>query len=661
MFERVLIANRGEIAVRIIRTLRRMGVVAVAVYSDADRLAPHVRMADVAVPLGGARAYLDADLLLSVAASQGVDAVHPGYGFLSENAAFARACSQTGAIFIGPPADAIETMGDKINAKRTVAASGVPVVPGRDEAGLDDRQLAEAVAAVGLPVLLKPSAGGGGKGMRLITSEADLPSFIEAARREAKGAFGDDTLLVERYVNQPRHIEMQIFADSHGTFVALGERECSLQRRYQKIIEEAPSPLLDPATRAAMAESAVAAAKACGYVGAGTVEFIVSADLPDEYFFMEMNTRLQVEHPVTEAVLGVDLVELQLRVAVGEHLPWRSQTDVPQPSCHAVEARLYAEDTVRGFLPSSGRILALRVPGSMPSVRVDSGIDEGLEVGTTYDPMLAKVIAWGADRSVALRRLDLALASTTVLGVTTNIGFLRRLLRDPAVVAGDLDTGLVERRAASLQVATVPDEVFAAAALLAEHRASIMVAAGAPTDPWAVADGWHVAGPKPRKTRWRAGSTTVEVAVAGGCVVVDGRPLGTVAFWPESGGCISVEAAGAMKSYAWAADGDDVWLGTAGESWRLTRERFMVLHKGRSVAGTGRIVSPMPGTVLAVYVEPGLPVEASARLVVVEAMKMEHTVSAGEGGTVVEVLVRPGDTVRLEQPLVVIDVSRDQP
>ncbi|HET6963933.1 MAG TPA: biotin/lipoyl-containing protein, partial [Acidimicrobiales bacterium] len=517
-------------------------------------------------------------------------------------------------------------------------------------------QLAEAALAVGLPVLLKPSAGGGGKGMRVVTSATDLAEEVAAARREAAGAFGDDTLLVERYVQRPRHIEMQVFADSQGSCVALGERECSLQRRHQKIVEEAPSPLIDPPTRASMADSAVAAARACGYVGAGTVEFIVSADRPDEYFFMEMNTRLQVEHPVTEAVLGVDLVELQLRVAAGERLPWAATADVPAPTGHAVEARVYAEDPGRGFLPASGPVLLLREPPADHGVRVDSGATEGMEVGTLYDPMLAKVVAWGPDRRTALARLDRALEETAVLGVTTNVGFLRRLVRDPDVRAGRLDTGLVERRLEDLQAPPVPDEAIAAAAALAEH---LDARGGDRDDPWAVRDGWRVSGPAPRRSRWRVGTETVQVEVTGGSVTVGGRPLGEIRVGIGEGS-IDIEAGTGRQRYWWARAGDQVWLGRAGDAWSLVQERMALMHRGASGAGGGQVTSPMPGTVLAVYVEPGSPVEAGERLVVVEAMKMEHTVRAAEGGRVAEVLVQPGQSVRLDQPLVVMDAPEEE-
>jgi acetyl-CoA/propionyl-CoA carboxylase biotin carboxyl carrier protein len=660
MFTRVLIANRGEIAVRIIRTLRRLGISSVAVYSPADRRAPHVEQADLAVPLGGL-GYLDADRLVAVAAETGAQAVHPGYGFLSENAAFARACAAAGIVFVGPPPDAIEAMGDKITAKRTVAASGVPVVPGSEEPGLDDTQLAEAARAVRLPVLLKPSAGGGGKGMHVVRSEEELADAIRSARREAVGAFGDPTLLVERYLLRPRHIEVQVFADGHGRCVALGERECSLQRRHQKIIEETPSPLLRASTRAAMADSAVAAARACGYVGAGTIEFIVSAERPDEYFFMEMNTRLQVEHPVTEMVLGLDLVELQLRVAAGEALPWASSAEVPVPTGHAVEARIYAEDPARGFLPSSGEVLLVRHPRSVGPVRVDSGLTAGLEVSTAYDPMLAKAVAWGQDRTSALTRLDRVLSEITVLGVTTNVGFLRRLLEDPAVRSGDLDTGLVERIMAGPAGPAPPGSEEAWRADLALVAATLLADGRSPGtgDAWLVGDGWRVGEPAALVTRWRihgaaAGADPSEVVRVGGRVMVDGRDLGPVQGW-QSGPRYVVEVAGRRASFDWCRDGEDLWLGQAGSAWRLSPARPARAASGGAGHGGGRITSPMPGTVLTVHVDVGQPVEAGQPLVVVEAMKMEHTVRANEPGKVAEVLVRVGDPVRLDQPLVVME------
>lgn len=470
MFDTVLVANRGEIAVRVIRTLRRLGVRSVAVHSDADADAPHVREADVAVRLGpadrsdssAAETYLRTDQILAAARRTGAQAVHPGYGFLAENAAFARACADAGLVFIGPPPSAVELMGDKINAKEAVRAAGVPVVPGSRVTAPSDEALVAAADEIGYPVLLKPSAGGGGKGMRLVRDPAELPTEIAAARRVARTAFGDDTLLLERWVDRPRHIEVQVLADAHGTTVHLGERECSLQRRHQKLIEEAPSVLLNAETRAAMGAAAVRAAESCGYTGAGTVEFIVPGIDPDsastegvrDFFFMEMNTRLQVEHPVTELAVAVnapdgttgrlDLVEWQVRIAAGEHLTF-SQPDISFLG-HAIEARICAEDPERDFLPTGGRILVLDEPQG-EGIRVDSGVTAGTVITSAYDPMLAKVIAYGPDRPTALRRLRAALADTRILGVTTNTGFLRRLLAHPEVAAGRLDTGLVEQTA----------------------------------------------------------------------------------------------------------------------------------------------------------------------------------------------------------------------
>lgn len=509
MFSTVLVANRGEIAVRVIRTLRAMGIRSVAVFSDADADARHVREADTAVRIGppaAAESYLRVERLLEAAARTGAEAVHPGYGFLAENAAFAQACADAGLAFIGPPASAISLMGDKIRAKETVRAAGVPVVPGSSGSGLSDDQLADAAREIGMPVLLKPSAGGGGKGMRLTRVESALLDEIAAARREARASFGDDTLLVERWIDRPRHIEIQVLADGHGNVVHLGERECSLQRRHQKIIEEAPSVLLDEKTRASMGAAAVEAALSCGYVGAGTVEFIVPGSDPSSYYFMEMNTRLQVEHPVTELITGLDLVEWQLRVAAGEQLPF-VQDDITLTG-HAVEARICAEDPSRGFLPSGGTVLALQEPQG-DGVRTDSGLTRGTEVSSLYDPMLSKVIAYGPDRATALRKLRAALADTVTLGVPTNAGFLRRLLAHPAVVSGDLDTGLVERDADSLVVDGVPQEVYAAAALLAQQGLPLPGAGRTPSA-WPTAGAWAAYRPGrsttsacPARTRWR--------------------------------------------------------------------------------------------------------------------------------------------------------------
>lgn len=644
MFDTVLVANRGEIAVRVIRTLRALGIRSVAVFSDADADARHVREADTAVRIGPAPAsesYLVSERLLEAAARTGAQAVHPGYGFLAENAAFAQACADAGLVFIGPSASAISLMGDKIRAKETVATAGVPVVPGSSGSGLTDDQLAEAARKIGMPVLLKPSAGGGGKGMRLTRLESALRDEIAAARREARASFGDDTLLVERWIDRPRHIEIQVLADGHGNVVHLGERECSLQRRHQKIIEEAPSVLLDDKTRAAMGEAAVQAARSCGYRGAGTVEFIVPGDDPASYFFMEMNTRLQVEHPVTELVTGLDLVEWQLRVAAGERLPF-TQDDITLTG-HAIEARICAEDPARGFLPSGGRVLSLREPAG-DGVRTDSGLSEGTEVGSLYDPMLSKVIVHGPDRATALRRLRAALAETVTLGVPTNAGFLRRLLAHPAVVAGELDTGLVERDAQSLVPTEVPSEVYEAAAAV---RESALAPAPAPatgwTDPFSVPNGWRMgAEPVP---------VTHHLRVPGHEPVAHRLPGGGPAPRVEPGQ-VTVTLDGPTHVFHRAGD----WLGRDGDSWHVQDHDPVeaALLGAAGAGGLDALTAPMPGTVTVVKVAVGDEVVAGQGLLVVEAMKMEHVISAPHDGTVAELDVTPGSTVAMDQVLAVV-------
>ncbi|MER7095167.1 acetyl/propionyl/methylcrotonyl-CoA carboxylase subunit alpha [Streptomyces althioticus] len=660
MFDTVLVANRGEIAVRVVRTLRSLGVRSVAVYSDADADARHVREADTAVRIGpapAAESYLSAERLLEAAARTGARAVHPGYGFLAENAEFARACEAAGLAFIGPPADAIALMGDKIRAKETVKAAGVPVVPGSSGSGLTDAQLVDAAREIGMPVLLKPSAGGGGKGMRLVRDEARLAEEIAAARREARASFGDDTLLVERWIDRPRHIEIQVLADGHGNVVHLGERECSLQRRHQKIVEEAPSVLLDEATRAAMGEAAVQAARSCGYRGAGTVEFIVPGGDPSRYYFMEMNTRLQVEHPVTELVTGLDLVEWQLRVAAGERLPF-GQDDV-RLTGHAVEARLCAEDPARGFLPSGGTVLRLREPEG-DGVRTDSGLTEGTQVGSLYDPMLSKVIAYGPDRATALRKLRAALAGTVTLGVQTNAGFLRRLLAHPAVVSGDLDTGLVEREADSLVGGEVPAEVYAAAALLRQAALEPAAASGW-RDPFDAADGWRMGGGR----AWTAhplrvaGHDPVTVRVratadGGTELLLPGAdtPLRASAG-PLEGHRFTCALDGVAHTFAALPDGS--WLGRDGDAWQVRDHDPVAASLTRAgQAGADSLTAPMPGTVTVVKVAVGDEVDAGQSLLVVEAMKMEHVISAPHAGTVTELDVSSGTTVAMDQVLAVI-------
>ncbi|MBV1941303.1 acetyl/propionyl/methylcrotonyl-CoA carboxylase subunit alpha [Streptomyces sp. BV286] len=642
MFDTVLVANRGEIAVRVVRTLRSLGVRSVAVFSDADADARHVREADTAVRIGPAPAgesYLSVERLLEAAARTGAQAVHPGYGFLAENAGFARACADAGLVFIGPPAAAIALMGDKIRAKETVRAAGVPVVPGSSGSGLTDTELADAAREIGMPVLLKPSAGGGGKGMRLVRDAALLPDEIAAARREARASFGDDTLLVERWVDRPRHIEIQVLADTHGNVVHLGERECSLQRRHQKIIEEAPSVFLDERTRASMGEAAVQAARSCGYAGAGTVEFIVPGDDPASYFFMEMNTRLQVEHPVTELITGLDLVEWQLRVAAGERLGF-AQDDVTLTG-HAVEARICAEDPSRGFLPSGGTVLRLSEPRG-DGVRTDSGLSEGTEVGSLYDPMLSKVIAYGPDRATALRRLRGALAETVTLGVQTNAGFLRRLLAHPAVVAGELDTGLVEREAEGLVPGEVPDEVYEAAAGV--RLDALAPAAGGWTDPFSVPSGWRLGGePAP---------LAFDLRVAGLEPVTHHAPPGTEVTLDR----VSVTVDGVRHTFHRAGD----WLGRDGDAWHvLDHDPVAASLTGAAHAGADSLTAPMPGTVTVVKVAVGDEVAAGQSLLVVEAMKMEHVVSAPHAGTVTELDVTPGTTVAMDQILAVVAPLED--
>jgi len=665
-FGTVLVANRGEIAVRVIRTLRRLGIRSVAVCSDADRESRHAAEADVSVHIGpssAAESYLSIERILGAARDAGAEAIHPGYGFLAESAEFARACADAGIAFLGPPATAIEAMGDKIRAKRTVGEHGVPVVAGRGDPGMSDEDVRAAAVEAGFPVLLKPSAGGGGKGMRVVAEPAELDEKIAAARRESRAAFGDDALLVERFLHRPRHVEVQVLADAHGSVVHLGERECSLQRRHQKIVEEAPSPLLDDATRQRIGEAAARAARSVGYCGAGTVEFIVSADRPDEFFFMEMNTRLQVEHPVTELVTRVgseqlDLVELQVRVAEGRPLPF-GQEDV-RVHGHAVEARVYAEDPASGFLPTGGRVLDLREP-SGPGVRVDSGLSPGSHVGTDYDPMLAKVVAAAPVRAEALRRLDAALGGTAVLGLSTNIAFLRRLLAHPEVRAGRMDTGLVERDLDALtRTGGVPDEVRAAAAL---ERLLAAEPAGPLVDPWDVPGGWRLGEPATSTFRFAGPDGPVAVRVRGRAT--DARvAVGDGEFAPAAarrdGAELAVTIAGRTERYRCARDGGTTWLARGGHSWALTEHQLLAAGRNRGGPSDGQVRSPMPGTVLAVDIAPGQHVTAGQALFVVEAMKMEHTVTAPFDGSADRVHVRAGQSVGIEEPLAALTPDAEE-
>ncbi|WP_037306686.1 ATP-binding protein [Amycolatopsis orientalis] len=659
MFDTVLVANRGEIAVRVIRSLRGLGIRSVAVYSDADADAKHVREAHTAVRIGpaeAAKSYLSIPAIVQAALDTGAQAVHPGYGFLAENAEFARACAEAGLVFIGPPVEAIDAMGDKIRAKATVSKAGVPVVPGASDVDIPEGGFAAAAEKVGFPLLLKPSAGGGGKGMRLVTALSELDDAVESARREAKGSFGDDTLLMERFVTTPRHIEIQVLADTHGNVIHLGERECSLQRRHQKIIEEAPSVLLDEDTRAKMGASAVEAARSVGYVGAGTVEFIVSATAPDEFFFMEMNTRLQVEHPVTELVTGLDLVEWQVKIAAGDVLTV-SQDDVRLDG-HAVEARVYAEDPARGFIPTGGTVLAVHEP-SGEGVRVDSWMSEGAVIGSNYDPMLAKVIAWGPDRAAALHRLDLALADTALLGLGTNVAFLRGLLADADVRDGKLDTGLVDRRLSTLVSEEVPPEFFVAAAL---DRLLSLQPHGSVVDPWDVPDGWRLGASGGIDFALKSGGSEVVVRVQGtpadALVSVDGRAPARVSA-RRDGDLLEVRHPTGFHRYRHAAGrGKTVWLARDGHSFAIG-ERERLRSAAGAAGGAGPVTSPMPGTVLVVKVAAGDVVSAGTPLVVVEAMKMEHTITAPIDGVVSELPVRAGQQVALDETVAVVTPQKD--
>ncbi|MBO9556033.1 biotin carboxylase N-terminal domain-containing protein [Cellulomonas sp.] len=660
MFDTVLVANRGEIACRVIATLRRMGIRSVAVYSDADRHARHVALADTAVRLGPAEpraSYLSVDAVIDAALASGADAVHPGYGFLSENPDLAKACEAAGVVFVGPGIDALAVMGDKIRAKKHVSAAGVPVIPGAALPGLSDDEIAAAADRVGYPVLVKPSAGGGGKGMTVVSSPSDLADALTASRRVAGAAFGDDTLLIERYVHAPRHIEVQLLADTHGAVVHLGERECSLQRRHQKVIEEAPSVLLSAETRVRIGSAACDVARSVGYVGAGTVEFLVSDDDPTEFFFMEMNTRLQVEHPVTELVTGLDLVEWQLRIAAGEPLAF-GQDDVRLDG-HAVEARVYAEDPSRDFLPTTGTVLLLDEPTG-DGVRVDTSLRPGLEIGSAYDPMLSKVVAWAPTRDEALARLDGALERTTILGVRTNVAFLRSVLASPDVRAGRLDTGLLARLIPSVTTTRPVDDVALVAAVLWRH----MSLPGTSNAAWR-SDGWRLGDARPVRYEIATGNdAVVGVDVLGppseAAVTIDGGASIAAALRPHGPDSADVEIAGVVHPVRLATVGDVTWVGAGGTSTDL-RFRTRAERVADAVASVVRgdrpadpvVRSPMPGIVVSVDVESGDEVVAGQTLLVIEAMKMEHRVVA-PGDGIVTLAVRPTDRVALDHVVATI-------
>jgi 3-methylcrotonyl-CoA carboxylase alpha subunit len=667
MIKNLLIANRGEIACRVIRTARRLGIRTVAVYSDADRGALHVRLADAAACIGAAPAresYLNGSRLIETALEHGCEAIHPGYGFLSENAEFARSCERAGLVFVGPPASAIDRMGSKSEARRLMAGAGVPVLPGYDEDDQSDAALLAAARRLQFPLLIKPTAGGGGKGMRIVREAEAFAEALAGARREAARSFGDDRVLLERFVDKGRHVEIQVFADGHGNAVHLFERDCSLQRRHQKVIEEAPAPGLDDTTRTAMGDAAVAAARAVDYRGAGTVEFLYDGR---EFYFLEMNTRLQVEHPVTEMITGLDLVEWQLRVAAGEPLPL-SQAAITRHG-HAVEARLYAEDPDRGFLPSTGRLTRLRMPCDASHVRVDAGVEEGDEVTVHYDPMIAKIVAWGADREQALDRLQAALEATEVEGVRTNARFLWQILGSPAVRAGDVSTRLLETDPTFAR--SIDDAEFDAAWLIAATtrlRAASgggLQARNGATSPWDDVTGFRLAGQscvrvplrfdathaaaslqeRAHERQWLAfgqADTEATVTLAGRThrvdlqVAADGRVAGSIDGQPIRARCVVDHDRLVVRRQCLRYD----FVEDTGAEHRASAE-----HEGHFRA-------PMPGHVLDVRVRPGETVAHGAVLLVLEAMKMEHSLTAPWPATVVEVNVQAGQRVEEGMDLV---------
>ena len=670
MFDKILIANRGEIAVRVARTATRLGIRTVAVYSEADAGALHAAMCDEAYLIGPAPAresYLRGERILDVARRNGVQVIHPGYGFLSENADFAEACAKAGVVFVGPPAGAIRAMGSKSAAKDIMAKAGVPLVPGYHGEAQDLDTLAREAEKIGYPVLIKASAGGGGKGMRIVHSAAQLKDALTGARREAASSFGDDQVLLEKYLARPRHIEMQIFADSHGHAIHLFERDCSVQRRHQKVLEEAPAPGMTAARRRQMGSAAIAAARAVGYVNAGTVEFI--ADEAGDFYFMEMNTRLQVEHPVTEMITGLDLVEWQLRVAAGEALP--QTQDQVAINGHAVEARIYAEDPARDFLPAAGRIAHLRLPQSSPHVRVDTGVREGDEIGVYYDPMIAKLICWDADRPSALRRLRAALADYQVAGLTTNLSFLSAVTAHRAFGQADrdptlLDTGLIERYREELLPEGKPasDRVLAVAVLseLLRIDEEALASARASSDPWApwnMRDGWRLNEDNHHTFVFQDGSREVSVTAHyrknGLSLELPGSRL-LARGERTNGGDWVADLGGERVHAAVVRRGREITIFAGGASHRLELREFETIQDEE--AG-GRLTAPMPGNVIEVLVKEGEKVGKGQALMIIEAMKMEHTILAPAAGRVAEVRFAPGDQVKEGDQLIAFEAEKE--
>ena len=647
MFDKILIANRGEIACRVIATCRRLGIATVAVYSDADRQARHVRLADEAVHIGAAPAresYLRGEAILAAARTTGAQAIHPGYGFLSENADFADACAAAGVVFIGPPAAAIRAMGDKSAAKALMQVAGVPLTPGYHGEQQEPAFLHAQADAIGYPVLIKASAGGGGKGMRRVDDGKAFEEALASCQREARSAFGNEHVLIEKYVEGPRHIEIQVFGDTQGNVVHLFERDCSVQRRHQKVLEEAPAPGMTAERRAAMGQAAVEAARAVGYVGAGTVEFIAGPS--GDFYFMEMNTRLQVEHPVTECITGTDLVEWQLRVASGEPLPMRQEQLAIHG--HAIEARLYAEDADRGFLPSTGTLRHLQLPGNSAHVRVDAGVDEGDSITPYYDPMIAKLIVWDVDRDAALRRMRRALAECEVAGVTTNAGFLSRLVQTDSFAHARLDTALIEREATALQPEqALPDDTWRLAALAAQSlRPGAPVDPADPHTPWAATDGWRLGVPALARIELEHRGQRRELAVT------------------RQGNRWDIFLEGGQASALVQGHGELLRIDLGDRQWVLRAHRdgnrlHLFGHDGgqpfivhdaiaeadHPAADAGGLTAPMPGRVIALPVQAGAKVTRGQPLVVLEAMKMEHSLNAPADGVLKSYRVAEGELV----------------
>jgi len=647
MFTKILIANRGEIACRVINTCRKLGIRTVAVYSEADAGARHVRMADEAWCVGPApsrESYLRSDKILEVAKASGAQAVHPGYGFLSENEGFANACAQAGIVFIGPPVEAIRAMGSKSAAKALMDKAGVPLVPGYHGDNQDPAFLNQQADRIGYPVLIKASAGGGGKGMRVVEKSADFAAGLASCQREARSSFGDDKVLVEKYLQRPRHIEIQVFGDSQGKVISLHERDCSAQRRHQKVVEEAPAPGMTPERRAAMGKAACDAARAVGYIGAGTVEFI--ADQDGTFFFMEMNTRLQVEHPVTEMITGLDLVEWQLRVAGGAPLPLQ-QDQVPLRG-HSIEVRVYAEEPEKGFLPSIGTLAHFAPPAASANVRIDTGVEQGDVVSPHYDPMLAKLIVWDETRERACDRMLKALSEFRVVGVGNNVEFLGRLVGCQSFRSGQVDTGLIERERATLIPETQPvaSEVFALAAFASVEgeRASASLFTTEPHSPWGVSDGWRLNGVLSRTLAFRSGEQHADVAVeqgSRGSLSIDSRPaVGSM----SSDGAVRLAWGDAKLDAHVIRQGETLYVFSGGRRHAI-QSIDPLLHAGEDVEEGGGLVAPMSGKIIALIASAGTEVEKGAPLLVMEAMKMEHTIVAPANGTLKAFRFAIGDQV----------------